>query len=103
MYNYIIEPRAQKEYEDSVDWYITQSEKATINFIQSVQNSLDLICKQPYQYRKSYKTFHEIILKKYPFSIIYAIEEELKMVVVFSIYHQKRNPQNKFKKTVIKK
>jgi toxin ParE1/3/4 len=97
MYEYILEPRAQKEYESSVHWYLTQSEKATENFVKSVEESINLVCRQPQQYRNAHKNFHEITTKNYPFVIIYTIEENTKTVVIFSIFHKKRNPKTKYK------
>ena len=70
MYQYILEPRAQSEYEESTEWYTERSEMATLNFIASIDNTIKLICKQPYQPKNSYKNFHETSIKKYPFTII---------------------------------
>ncbi len=97
MYNYLIEPRAQKEYEESINWYSERSELATLNFIKSVEATLIKITKRPHQFRNAYKNFHEVAIKKYPFIIIYTIEENINTIVVVSIYHQKRNPKKKYK------
>ncbi len=97
MYQYILEPRTQLEYEKSVEWYTKRSEGATLNFIASTDNTINLICKHPYQFKKNYKNFYETLINKYPFTIIYTIEEQIKTIVIFSIYHHKRNPTKKFK------
>lgn len=41
----------------------------------------------------------ELTLKKYPFNLIYYIDEERQRVVIVSIYHHKRNPTGKYLKT----
>ncbi len=98
MYEYIIEPEAQKEYEQSVYWYKQRSEQATKKFIEIVQTTIKSICKNPYSNLNKHKKFYELKTPKYPFTIIYTIEENKKIVIIFSIYHHKRNPKNKFKK-----
>ncbi len=97
MYQYILEPRAQAEYENAIEWYTERSEQATLKFIESIDSTLNLICKQPHQSRNIYKNFHETSTKKYPFTIIYTVEEKIKTVVIFSIYHHKRSPKKKYK------
>lgn len=97
MYNYLVEPKAQKEYDESIEWYSERSELAAINFIKSVDAALLLITKKPYQFKNTYKNFREVSLKKYPFAIIYSVEENLKIIIIVSIYHHKRNPKKKYK------
>ena len=98
MYNYILEPKAQEEYETAIDWYSDKSELITLNFIESVDKTLELICSQPYQFKSLYKNFHEASTKKFPFAIIYTIEEKIKRIAVISMFHHKRNPTKRYKK-----
>jgi len=97
MYQHLLEPKAQTEYEESIEFYAERSEQATLNFIEIVEQTIEQICNKPYANKKKHKNFYEIILEKYPFTIIYAIEEEIKLIVVISIYHHSRNPKYKYK------
>ncbi len=97
MYKHIYEPKGQQEYEESIEWYELRSVDAAINFITSINELIDLICQNPYLFKKSYKHYHEAITDTYPFSIIYSIEEKAKMIVVLSVYHHSRSPKQKFK------
>lgn len=97
-YFYIISPVAASEYEDAFNWYEERSTQASEAFIISVQNAIEAICQNPYRYRNTYKSLREITLRKYPFNLIYYIDEESKIIIVFSIYHHKRNPENKYNK-----
>lgn len=45
-----------------------------------------------------YKNFYEIGLEKYPYNVIYTMDDINKIVTVIAIYHHKRNPRKKFKK-----
>lgn len=98
MYQYTLESRAQEEYEKSLDWYAERSEQAAINFIKIIDTLLDSICKHPYKYKKSYKNYYEANARKYPFSVIYSIEEVTTSIIILSIFHHKRNPKKKYKK-----
>jgi plasmid stabilization system protein ParE len=95
-FHYIFLEKAQVDYETLLKWYVIRSQQAAENFVTAVEDALQLICKDPTRYRKTYKQFHEINLKNYPFSIVYAIEEQQKAIVVTSIYHHKRNPRRKY-------
>lgn len=96
-YSYILNIHAQQEYEQSLEWYGERSTNAAEQFVQAIDNALQLICDSPYRWRNKYKNFREINLRKYPFTIIYTIEEDKSIVAIFSIYHHKRNPKRKYK------
>ncbi len=98
-YAYILHKHAQQDYEQSLEWYMERSVEAAEKFVIAIDNALQLICDNPTRWRNKYKNFHEISLKKYPFTIIYTIDEDKSLVVVSSIYHHKRNPQGKYRKT----
>lgn len=40
MYNYMLHPTAQKEYETSIKWYAKRSEQATRIFILNVEKTV---------------------------------------------------------------
>ncbi len=97
-YNYILHEHAQKDYEQSLKWYMERSVAATKKFVVAINTALQLICDNSTRWRNKYKNFHEISLEKYPFTIIYTIEEDKAIVVVPSIYHHKRKPKGKYRK-----
>ena len=97
MYQYILEPRAQQEYELSIEWYNAKSDELSQKFIDSIDSVINSICKQPFQFKVGYKNFHEAYTKKFPFAIIYTIEESTKTIVILSVFHHKRNPKKKYK------
>lgn len=97
-YNYILDPKAQQEYENSIEWYSERSELVTLNFIDTIESTIAVICKNPYLYKKGYKNFHAAVTKKYPYSIVYAVEEKIKTVVIISVFQNNRSPKKKYKK-----
>ena len=97
-YSYLFDPLAAEEYEEAFKWYEKKSYLAADNFIIRIQEAIATICTDPYRYRKGYKNLREFPLKKYPFHIIYYIDDAHSNVVVVSIFHTKRNPKKKYKK-----
>ncbi|MEN9448512.1 MAG: hypothetical protein RJA25_1802 [Bacteroidota bacterium] len=97
MYQYLLEPKAQSEYEHSVEFYAERSELATLQFIDVVEKAIGQICQKPYSNKNIHKNYYEISLAKYPFALIYTIEEELKLIIIVSMYHHSRNPRHKYK------
>lgn len=96
-YTLIFHPAAQKEYTDSIEWYLERSIKAASNFIKSIDKSFASLREDPKRNRNVYKHYFQYILLKYPFTIIYTVEEEQQVVVIIAIYHQKRTPENKYR------
>ena len=97
-YTYALLETAQMEYEDSIIWYQQRSPQAAENFMLAVEETLQTICNNPYRWRNEYKNYHELVVKKYPYSIVYMIEPENERVLVTAIYHGKRSPKGKYKK-----
>ncbi|MCD6013337.1 MAG: type toxin-antitoxin system RelE/ParE family toxin [Flavipsychrobacter sp.] len=97
-YRYIYDPRAITEYEEAIIWYSERSELVSENFVLAVNEKLDEICEHPTRYRNTKKYFRETFLKKYPYSIVYFVEEDAKTVVIVSIFHSSRNPKKKYKR-----
>ncbi len=97
-YLIVYQPRAFKEYEVAAAWYKERSIQAAENFEAAINKKINILRLSPSRYRKTYKEFREIKLDKYPFNIIYLVDEIDGKVIVSSIYHTKRNPAKKYKK-----
>lgn len=94
-YHIIFRKRATKEYLQSIQWYKDKSVKAAQRFIEAVNSVLDKLENEPDVFRNSYKHFKEAAVKRYPFFIIYFIDEVNKRIVITSVFHVKRNPSKK--------
>ncbi|OQP62508.1 hypothetical protein A3860_27845 [Niastella vici] len=89
------DPVAASEYEAAYSWYIERSIKAADNFVMAVDEAITAVCANPHRYKKSYNNLREIVLKKYPFYLIYLIDERKKLIIITSLYHNKRDPDKK--------
>lgn len=94
---YRLHPSAQEDYELSVSWYLKRSLVAANNFVDAVDKTLEIICKEPAMHRNVYKNYRELNVRKYPFTIVYTIEENSQRVIIIAIYHHKRQPENKYR------
>ena len=97
IYAYIFEPNAAKEYEETLIWYEERSILAADNFIIAVQEGIKQACSDPFRYRNLYSNLREITLRKYPFNLIYYVNESKMEIVIVSVFHHKRNPKNKYR------
>ncbi len=97
-YKYILLAKAQEEYESSISWYNERSWLAADQFIEAIDNVLQLICDHPNRWSNEYKKYYELGVKKYPYSIVYTIDSELELIIISSVYHHSRNPKKKYKK-----
>ena len=97
--NYLIfwQQRAIAEYEAAALWYKEKSIQALENLEIAVNKQINNLRTHPTQYRKTYKEFREIQLEKYPFNIIYLVNEAKVEVIISSLYHHQRNPKRKYK------
>lgn len=98
--NYVIayQQRAIAEYETAAAWYKERSIQAAENFEIAINKKIDILRVNALRYRKTYKEFREIQLDKYPFNIIYLVDEIKMRVIISSIYHHKRNPKKKYRR-----
>jgi plasmid stabilization system protein ParE len=92
-------PIAANEYEGAYSWYFERSVKAAENFVIAIDEAIHAICANPHRYRNSYKELREILVKKYPFYLIYLIDERKKTILITSVYHNKRDPDKKYAKS----
>jgi plasmid stabilization system protein ParE len=97
-YNAIYSPEALSEYKEAVSWYLERSNVVAERFVIAVREKVKEISNDPYRYKTTYSFFKESSLKKFPFNIVYFIDEKLKTVIITSIFHHRRNPKKKFKK-----
>ena len=97
-YRHIYDPVALVEYKDAIEWYNNRSVMAADNFVLEVAEKITAICKDPLRFRNVYSVFRETALKKYPYTIVYFVDEKKKRIIITSVFHNKRNPVRKYRK-----
>ncbi|HTH83229.1 MAG TPA: type II toxin-antitoxin system RelE/ParE family toxin [Mucilaginibacter sp.] len=95
--SYVIElsPKAEKELVETFNWYENEQlglgEKFEIEFFRKIS----LIEANPLQYPVK-KKMHETNTGKFPFLIVYRINESRKKILIISIFHTSRHPKKKY-------
>lgn len=90
-YKVVIEPRAIIDIQDAVDYYDSKSEGLGIRFYKTLEEHIELIAKAPF-FQVRYKDYHALPIQKFPFIILYFINEETKTVFVMSVFNTFLNP-----------
>ncbi len=86
----VLNSDASQEMIDAAKYFEEQQPGLGQNFLDELQDSFNLIITMPYAYPMVGKRTRKKILYRFPFNIIYAIEDD--RIRVLAIAHQKRQP-----------
>lgn len=70
------------------------------DIVVAVNEKLYKLSSNPWQYKSIFKKFHEVSIGKYPYNIVYFIDDANLRIVVVAIYHHKRNPKKEISEIV---
>ncbi|MDB5003950.1 MAG: plasmid stabilization system [Mucilaginibacter sp.] len=85
---------AENELSDSYDWYEEQQIGLGNRFYNDVNYYLSLLENNPHQFPIKYiDELRSVSIYKFPFVIIYWIDESNTAVYVVSVFHTSRNPR----------
>ena len=85
-------PQAREEFDEAYDWHENERPGLGEDFAQQVDEVLTMLKKYPKVHAKEYGNVRKAVLKKFQYTIYYYVEA--RTVVVLSVFHQKRNPEN---------
>jgi plasmid stabilization system protein ParE len=89
-----ISKRAEHELFDACDWYEKQQQGLSAKLIKELGSSLRRIESRPLLYAKRYDTeLRFIVVKKFPFVIVFRFDEDLDTIFVLSVFNTHRNPK----------
>lgn len=96
-YKIIFLQPAAEELEAAVGWYQDKRSGLGSDFMEEVEEYLNLIQDNPYlfQEHKNKSNLHKVSLIRFPYSIIYWVAEQEKVVYIDAVFHSKRNPKFK--------
>ncbi|MBC7553636.1 MAG: type II toxin-antitoxin system RelE/ParE family toxin [Taibaiella sp.] len=96
-YTVVFSERANRELTDSWKWYEERKYGLGDQFTEAVLKIIAVLESNPEKGLLRNTIFKEVIVKKFPFLIIYRVEKEDKIVFIHSIFHSSRNPTRKYK------
>ena len=90
-YHYRLFPEAQSDLDHALSWYGEQGgQRLKQRFFVAYVEARKKICKNPGAYPFAFEYFRKARLKKFPFKIIYALDQD--DVIIIAVMHDKRHP-----------
>ena len=90
-YNLYLQTSAIQDIREAHDWYELQKAGLGNTFLAAVGETLIQIEQNPLLFVKVHKEKRRAVLQKFPYNIIFAIEEDL--IRVSAVVHGKQDPQ----------
>ncbi len=84
---------AQIDLDKIFVWYEEQKPDLGFDFIFEFEAVLNKISRNPYYASYIIKQARSASLKKFPYHVIYEVDEQDKKVIVLAIAHHHRNPE----------
>lgn len=82
---------AAKEYLKARRWYARRSMRASSRFIEAVSAAIEAILADPHRWPKEDNEVRSVLLKKFPYILYFAIENE-ESILVLAVAHTSRRP-----------
>lgn len=94
VFNITVLPLAEKEIDESVEFYESRSKGLGKQFLIYLKSYLKVLSRNPELFEiKKQPSYRELTLVKFPFVIIYEIIQN--EVIIHSVFHTSRNSQRK--------
>jgi len=91
-YKIIVSKRAQFEILDITDYYFQINLELAYKFYLKLEETYGYLIMYPY-FQKRYKEFRIISIKKFPYILVFEIDENNKSVSILSCFHTSQNPE----------
>jgi plasmid stabilization system protein ParE len=97
----LVRPEAELEVDEAYQWYKQRSEELAEEFVDLLGRCFLDIQENPLGYPKFHKNARRLVMTKFPYNIIYMLEEGLledgsfgETIIVFAVAHARRNPRS---------
>lgn len=89
-YQLLVKAEAIQDIAEAFEWYENNRAGLGVEFLDEVNEYFERIVQNPGHYQ-SFRNQRVAIMQQFPFKIVYEVERE--RIVVFAVYHDKRNPK----------
>ena len=89
-YRVIVRPEAEEDLKKVFSWYEDNRTGLGYDFLLQVDAGINFIKRSPEIHPIEYKGTRKHLIKRFPYKIIYFIEEE--KIVVLAVLHGRRSP-----------
>ena len=83
-------PLAREELNEAASFYEARVPGLGAAFLDDVERSIEIICESPRIGVAAGRTFRKVPLRRFPYSVIYALRGE--EVVIVAVAHQRKRP-----------
>jgi plasmid stabilization system protein ParE len=88
-YRIVIRPEAENDLKETFYWYEDKRQGLGYDFLLQVDAGLKFIERNPKIFPPEYKGTRKYLIKRFPYKIIYLLEE--KRIIVLAVIHGKRS------------
>jgi plasmid stabilization system protein ParE len=86
----VLHPGAAEDYEAAFSWYFARGVGVAADFEREIDRCLRLIAQSPLRWPKFDAERHRIVVRKFPYSIVYEMMGQ--HIMVLAIAHGRRRP-----------
>ena len=94
MYSVRFTQAARSELIDAQDWYEREAHGLGRRFLRAVDQVAERISANPLQFSVVYKNVRRALLRRFPYSLLYIIEDDTNTVLVIACFHASRDPSH---------
>lgn len=93
MFDIVIEPRALDDIQVGIDYYDSIKIGLGELFYNIINEYIEAISINPF-YQIRYKDYRALPISKFPYIIIFYLDESIKTAYIISIFNTNQNPNN---------
>jgi plasmid stabilization system protein ParE len=82
---------ADAELAEARQWYAQQREDLDLEFMDSVDEALRQVVRNPHLYPIVYRSLRRAVVRRFPFAIFFDVRED--EIQVIAVFHSRRDPQ----------
>ncbi len=99
-YKMSIGKKANIEWKEAFEWYTNISAKNGVKFHNAGIERVNEIAKAPHRFGpvRNRPRYRRAKIKRFPYLVVYRIDEANQKVYIISIWHDKRNPSDLMKR-----
>ena len=92
-YKLIISEETELDIEDAFEWYRIRNPQLGSEFVRAIDTAISRIGNNPFAYPKIQRQSRRILLHRFPYSLLYTINEEENLISIIGCFHSKRDPK----------
>lgn len=86
-------PEAKTDIAEIVEWYNNEQRGLGKRFFESLKLKLEFVRKNPHHWQIGYRDVRSVLIDKFPYQILFWIDDSVNSIIVFAITHTSRNPK----------